>query len=159
MEGRNEDNTHPSTSCRCRRCSQKLDELEKNGNCSYTRRGRRWHGVARQGKPTRTAQHSVRDPSVYLFVNEGNETGNLIFGLCFPMASLDVDGPHLETGESENGGGQAGHREGQGCGELGTRMLSLDRTAGPAGWIPRPPRSSASVIYEEEREKQNSWGG
>ena len=35
------------------------------------------------------------------------------------MASLDVDGPHLETGESENGGGQADHREGQGCGELG----------------------------------------
>ena len=52
----------------------------------------------------------MRDPSVYLFVNEGDETGNLIFGLCFPMASLDVDGPRLETGESENGGGQAGHR-------------------------------------------------
>ena len=74
------------------------------------------------------------------------------------MASLDVDGPHLETGESENGGGQAGHREGQGCGELGASMLSLDRTAGPAGWVPRLPRSSASVIYEEEREKRNSWG-
>ena len=75
------------------------------------------------------------------------------------MASLDVDGPHLETGESENGGGQVGHREGQGCGELGARMLSLDRTAGPAGWVPRPPRSSALVIYEEEREKRDSWGG
>ena len=91
----------------------------------------------------------MRDPSVYLFVNEGNGTGNLVFGLCFPMASLDVDGPHLEIGESENGGGQAGHRERQGCGELGARMLSLDRTAGPADWVPRPPRSSASVIYEK----------
>ena len=101
----------------------------------------------------------MRDPFVYLFINEENETGNLIFGLCFPMASLDVDEPHLETGESENGGGQAGHREGQGCGELGARMLSLDRTAGSASWIPRPPLSSASVIYEEGREKRNSWGG
>ena len=88
----------------------------------------------------------MRDPSVYLFINEGDGTGQFISGLCFPMASLDVDGPHLETGESENGGGQAGHREGQGCGELGARMLSLDRTAGPAGLAPRPPRSSASVI-------------
>ena len=61
-----------------------------------------------------TTEHSklrqrLRDPSAYLFVNEGNETGNLIFGLCFPMASLDVEEPHLETGD---GGGQAGHREG-----------------------------------------------
>ena len=88
----------------------------------------------------------MRDPSVYLFVNEGDETGNLVFGLCFPMASLDEDGPHLETGKSENGGGQAGHREGQGCGELGARMLSLDRTAGSASCVPRPSRSVASVI-------------
>ena len=47
------------------------------------------------------------------------------------MASLDVDGPHLEAGESENGGGQAGHREGQGCGELGAAWIGqLDRLAG-----------------------------
>ena len=50
------------------------------------------------------------------------------------MASLDVDGPHLETGESENGGEQAGRREGQGRGELGTvcyrRIGQLDRLAG-----------------------------
>ena len=50
------------------------------------------------------------------------------------MASLDVDTPHLETGESENGEGQAGHREGQGCGELGAAYYSwigqLDRLAG-----------------------------
>ena len=78
------------------------------------------------------AQRNVRDPSVYLFINEGNETGNLIFGLCFPMASLDVDEPHLETGESENGGEQAGHREGQGCGELGAAI------AGQASWAGRP---------------------
>ena len=65
-------------------------------------------GVTRQADP---ARHSVARPFRYLFVNEGDETGNLIFGLCFPMASLDVDGPHLETGESENGGGQAWYRE------------------------------------------------
>ena len=76
------------------------------------------------------------------------------------MAPLDVDGPHLEAGESENGGGQAGHRGGaRTCGRAGRRMLSLNRTAGPAGWVPRPPRSAPSVTYEEEREKRNSWGG
>ena len=128
MKGRNEGNTRLSINY----YFQKLDELVKNGNCSYPNRERRWHGVARRsavGRPVgknnnitwQSTQRNVRDPSVYLFVNEGNETGNLVFGLCFPMASLDVDGPHLETGESENGGEQAGHREGQGCGELGAR--------------------------------------
>ena len=79
------------------------------------------HGAAgypadkNSNKAQQATQHSVRDPSVYLFVNEGDGTGNLIFGLCFPMASLDVDGPHLETGESENGGEQAGHRRGKGA--------------------------------------------
>lgn len=72
-------------------------------------------------------QHNVRDPSVYLFVNEGDETGDLIFGLCFPMAPLDVDGPHLEMRES---GGQAGHRGVGPAGELGTRTLQLGRQAG-----------------------------
>ena len=97
--------------------------------------------MARQAVPAgkngniawQATQRNVRDPSVYLFVNEGDGTGNLILGLCFPMASLDVDGPHLETGESENGGGQVGHREGQGCGELGAACYrwigQLDRLA------------------------------
>ena len=57
------------------RCFQKLDELEKNGNCSSPRRGE--GGTARRGVAncSRTAQRSVRDPSVYLFVNEGDGTG------------------------------------------------------------------------------------
>ena len=116
-----------------RHCSQKLDELVKNGNCSYPvgKEG----GTARRDATDcpRTAQRNVRDPSAYLFVNEGNETGNLIFGLCFPMASLDMDGPHLETGESENGEGQAGHREGQGCGELGARYSWIGKLGQQAG--------------------------
>ena len=69
-----------------------------------------------RGKPTRTAQRNVRDPFIYLFINEGNETGNLIFGLCFPMAPLDVDGPHLEMGA---GGRPPDWMKEQGCGELG----------------------------------------
>lgn len=67
-----------------------------------------------RGKPTRTTQHNVRDPFVYLFVNEGNKTGNLIFGLCFPMASLDVERAHLEMEESGGDGGQAWYLEGAG---------------------------------------------
>ena len=77
----------------CRRRSQKLDEMEKNGNCSHPvgeEGGTAWRGVARRAVPAGkngTAQRNVRGPFVYLFVNEGNETGNLILGLCFPMAS------------------------------------------------------------------------
>ena len=56
----------------------------------------------------------MRDPFVYLFVNEGDETGQFIFILCFPMASPAVDGAHLETRESGDGEGQAWYREGQG---------------------------------------------
>ena len=41
--------------------------------------------------------------------------------------------------------------------QAGRRMLSLGRTAGSASWVPRPPRSDASVIYEEGREKRGSW--
>lgn len=52
-----------------------------------------------------TAQRNVRDPFVYLFVNEGNKTGNLILGLCFPIVPIAADGPHLEMGESGGGGG------------------------------------------------------
>ena len=37
---RKDEGKHPlPTSCRCRRCFQKLDELGKNGNCSSPRRG------------------------------------------------------------------------------------------------------------------------
>ena len=57
----------------------------------------------------------MRDPSAYLFVNEGNKTGNLIFGLCFPMVPIAADEPHLERGESGNGGAQEGYREGEGA--------------------------------------------
>lgn len=126
MKGKDED----KHSC-CRRCSQKLGELEKNGNCSSPVGGEgstAWRGVAWQavlaGK-NGTTQRSVRDPFVYLFVNEGNETGNLIFGLCFPMAPLDVDEPHLEMRES---GGQAGYRG------WGLRASWAPATAGPASW-------------------------
>ena len=54
------------------------------------------------------------------------------------MAPLDVDGPHLEAGESENGGGQAGHRGGhEPAGELGAACYrwigQLDRLAGCHG--------------------------
>lgn len=83
---------------------------------------------------SRTAQHSVRDPSVYLFVNEGDETGNLIFGLCFPMASLDVDGTPLGPGESENGGGRAGHGP---AGELGAATTRSASWASKLGTTPR----------------------
>ena len=64
------------------RCSQKLDELVKNGNCSYPVGGendtarRSAAGCLRwQEQQHSMAQHSVRDPFVYLSVNEGNETG------------------------------------------------------------------------------------
>ena len=33
------------------RRSQKLDELEKNGNCSFPHMGRRWRSTARQAVP------------------------------------------------------------------------------------------------------------
>ena len=116
-------------------------------------------GVTRQAVP---ARHSVARPFRYLFVNEGNETGNLIFGLCFPMASLDMDGPHLETGESENGEGQAGHREGQGCGELGARTLWLGRLAGSASKVPRHVTTATLCCFgnfmKKEGEKRDSWG-
>ena len=49
--------------------------------------------------------------------------------------------------------------KGQGAASWARHILSLGRTAGPASWIPRPPHSVASVIYEEEREKQNSGRG
>ena len=44
------------------------------------------------------ARQRLRDPFVYLFVNEGNETGNLILGLCFPMGPADTGQPPREQG-------------------------------------------------------------
>ena len=41
-------------------------------------------------------QRSVRDPFVYLFINEGDETGESIFGLCFPMAPIAAERMSLE---------------------------------------------------------------
>ena len=86
--------------------------MEKNGNCSYPVGEKVARcGTARRGElfPHGTAQRNVRDPSVRLSINEGNETGPFFSGLCFPIASLDADDPHLEMGESGEGGGQAGH--------------------------------------------------
>lgn len=59
-------------------------------------------GTARCGAAgcSRTTQRNVRDPSVYLFVNEGNETGNLIFGLCFPIAPIATERMPLESERS-----------------------------------------------------------
>ena len=64
-----------------------------------------------------TTEHSklrqrLRDPSAYLFVNEGNKTGNLIFGLCFPMAPIAAERSHLET---EAGGQPPDLVKGQGA--------------------------------------------
>ena len=56
-------------------------------------------------------QRNVRDPSVYLFISEDDETGDLILGLCFPIVPIAADGPHLETRGSGDG---SGHREGMG---------------------------------------------
>ena len=136
------------------RCFQKLGELEKNGNCSSPRRGRRWHGVARRGKPTRTAQHNMRDPFVYLFVNEGNETGNLIFGLCFPMASLAVDGQHLEMGEGGDDGGQARYRKARACGRAGCPHA----TAGSAGKVLRHVTTATLFCFGNFMKKEGRSG-
>ena len=46
------------------------------------------------------SQRSVRDPSVYLFVNEENETGNLILGLCFPIVPIATERMPLEPEKS-----------------------------------------------------------
>lgn len=94
MKGRNEDKRpiYLSTSC----CFQKLDEMEKNGN--YRPAKEEENVMARHGKLTASwaivkvaepqyssaainkclamqSQRSVRDPSVYLFINEDDETG------------------------------------------------------------------------------------
>ena len=73
MKGRDEGNTRLLIIRY--RCFQKLDELEKNGNCSYPVGGE--GGTARCGAAgcSSTARRSVRDPFIYLFVNEGDETG------------------------------------------------------------------------------------
>lgn len=90
MEGRNEDKRpiYLSTSC----CSQKLDEMEKNGNYSpakeeendMTRRGTASWPQARCSCVAivtsvnilaTQSQRSVRDPSAYLSINEDDEIG------------------------------------------------------------------------------------
>ena len=70
------------------------------------------------------------------------------------MAPIAAEGPHLETGD---GGGQAGHRGHVSAGELGA-PLQLGRLAGYYV-TQQPPHLAASVIYEEERKKRDSWGG
>ena len=70
--------------------------------------------ISAQNSKIMLPQHSVRYPSVYLFISEDDETGQFIFSLCFPMAPPAAEGPRLETGENGDGGGQAGHREGIG---------------------------------------------
>lgn len=100
-----------------------------------------------------TAQRNVRDPSVYLFVNEENETGNLILGLCFPMAPPAAERPHLETGESGDGEGQAWHREDADAASW------APATAGSAGWIPRHHRASALLLMKKGRRSKTAGKG
>lgn len=132
MKRRDESNTHPSTGRRRR--SQKLGELEKNGNCSYPVGEKvAWHGIAWRTVPAGkngTAQRSVRDPFVYLFINEGNETGNLIFDLCFPMAPLDVEKSPLGPEKEEKVEDKRGTGMVRACGRAGR----LPVTAGSASW-------------------------
>lgn len=47
------------------------------------------------------SQRSVRGPFVYLFVNEGDETRQFIFGLCFPIVPIAAEKMPLwpESGE------------------------------------------------------------
>ena len=64
-----------------------------------------------------------RDLLECLFVDEGNETGKYIFGLCFPISPADTGRPHREqevAGELERRAGQAGSEQAQG---LARRML------------------------------------
>ena len=42
-----------------------------------------------------------RDLLECLFVDEGNETGKYIFGLCFPMGLTDTGRPHREPDGGE----------------------------------------------------------
>ena len=74
------------------------------------------------------SQHKLRDPFVYLSINEGNETGNLILGLCFPMVPIAADRAHLETGENGDGRGRTAPLRARvrraGC------LLQLGRLAG-----------------------------
>ena len=100
------------------------------------------------------ARQRLRDPFVYLFVNEGNETGNLIFGLCFPMASLDVEEPLLELGEGGDDGGQARYRKARACGELGARTLQLDRLAGSAGKVLRHVTTATLCCFGDFMKKE-----
>ena len=70
---------------------------------------------------TMQSQRSVRGLYVRLFINEDDEIGDLILGLCFPIVPIAAERPRLKTGENENGRGQAGHREGTGLRRAGRR--------------------------------------
>lgn len=45
-------------------------------------------------------QRSMRGPSVYLFINEDDETEDLIFGLCFPIVPIATERMPLEPKKS-----------------------------------------------------------
>ena len=83
----------------------------------------------------------MRDPFVYLFVNEGNETGNLIFGLCFPMAPIAVDGPLLELGEGGDDEGQASYRK-----DAGLRASWVPARYSWVGRQGAPPRDNRHAL-------------
>lgn len=83
----------------------------------------------------------MRDPFVYLFVNEGNETGNLIFGLCFPMAPIAVDGPLLELGEGGDDEGQASYRK-----DAGLRASWVPARYSWVGKLGAPPRDNRHAL-------------
>ena len=137
--------------------SQKLDELVKNGNCSYPVGGE--GGTARRGATNCSrwqeqqhsiAQHSVRDPSAYLFSDEGDETGNLIFGLCFPMAPIAAERSHLET---EAGGQPPDLVKGQGAASWARPV-----TAGSASWAPATVLLSTLCCFSNFMKKKGRSG-
>lgn len=117
------------------------------------------HGVARRstaGCP-RTAQRNVRDPSVYLFVNEGNETGNLIFGLCFTMASLDVEKSPLEPEKAEEVEDKRAIGRARACGRAGRPPQLGPATAGPASWALR--HHHALLLMKKEGRSRTAGEG
>lgn len=123
-----------SISC-CYR-SQKLGELEKNGNSSYSigeEGGTAQRDVMWQAVPAskNMAQRNVRDPSVYLFVNEENETGNLILGLCFPIVPIATERMPLEPRSGELPSDLVKSK-----GAASWAPLQLGRLARPASWVP-----------------------
>lgn len=139
------------------RCSQKLGELEKNGNCSSPVGGE--GGAARrsvasyphqQEQQHNTAQRNVRGLSVRLFVNEDDETGQFILGLCFPMAPPATERAPLEPKKSR------GTRldEGARVAASWARLV----TAGPASWIPRHATTTTLCCFSNFMKKEGRSG-